>query len=122
MPRQFGKVDASARWPSCPQCRRRHESGSECPPIGQWVGQGGTSAPMGVVWLKRPMPDGQWPPDQRAPRDDSFSWWVRSHCGHEGGARQWAFYDEAVADQYEQIFRDDPCHYTHCKIKNYRRR
>lgn len=60
------------------------------------------------------MPDGQWPPDQRADRDDSFSWWVRSHCGHTGGARQWAFYAESDADQYEQIFRAEPCHYTRC--------
>ncbi len=64
------------------------------------------------------MPNGQWPPDQRLPRDDSFTWWVRSHCGHEGGAKQWAFYEERYADIYEQMFREDPCQWTQCKIKN----
>ena len=36
MPRQFGKVDASARW-LCTECHRRHEPGSPCPPIGVWL-------------------------------------------------------------------------------------
>jgi hypothetical protein len=71
------------------------------------------------------MPDGQWPPDQRLPRDDTFSWWVRSHCGHDGGARQWAFRDEAAADMYAALFRGDPCFYTRCvdriMIENNRR-
>lgn len=79
-----------------------------------WLGKGTPSSAAGVVWLKRPMPDGQWPPQQRRPRDDSFSWWVRSACGHEGGTRQWAFYQERDADLYEHIFRADPCHYTRC--------
>jgi hypothetical protein len=71
------------------------------------------------------MPNGQWPPDQRLPRDDSFSWWVRSHCGHQGGAKQWAFYREADADIYEHVFRENPCRYTRCPerimIENNRR-
>lgn len=82
--------------------------------VGIWLVRGDALGQYGVIWLKRPMPDGQWPIDQRLPRDDSFSWWVRSHCGHEGGAKQWAFYAEADADQYEQIFRADPCRYTRC--------
>lgn len=122
MPRQFGKTDASARWPSCPKCRRKHEPGSDCPPIGVWAAKGTKATPGEAVWLKRPMPDGQWPPDIRLPRDDSFAWLVRSHCGHQGGAKLWAFYREADADQYEQIFLHDPCHYTRCKIKNNQRR
>ena len=81
---------------------------------GTWLFKGTSSAQPGVVWLVRPMPDGQWPVDQRAPRDDSFSWWVRSHCGHEGGAKQWAFYDKHYADVYEQVFREDPCRATRC--------
>lgn len=80
-------------------------------PHGVWLGRG-TPARPGVVWLKRPMPDSQWPPDQRLPRDDTFSWWVRSSCGH--GVKQWAFYREADADQYEGIFRANPCHFTRC--------
>lgn len=79
-----------------------------------WLVTGRPRDQSGVVWMKRPMPDGGWPADQRAPRDDSFSWWVRSHCGHQGGARQWAFYVEADADTYGQIFRADPCRYTRC--------
>jgi hypothetical protein len=79
-----------------------------------WLVRKLPSKQPGVVWLLRPMPDGQWPADQRRPRDDSYSWWVRSHCGHEGGAKQWAFYQRADAELYEQIFRADPCHYTRC--------
>jgi hypothetical protein len=79
-----------------------------------WLARGIPSRQPGVIWLKRPMPDGQWPADQRLPRDDSFSWWVRSACGHHGGVKQWAFYREADADQYELIFRDNPCHFTRC--------
>ncbi len=60
------------------------------------------------------MPDGQWPPDQRLPRDDSYAWWVRSHCGHQGGAKQWAFYEQADAGMYERLFRDSPCWWTRC--------
>jgi hypothetical protein len=66
------------------------------------------------------MPNGQWPPDQRAPRDDSFSWLVRSHCGHEGGGKLWAFYDEKYADQYGGIFRENPCFYTRCQDRKRR--
>lgn len=113
MPGKTPRLDASAHWPRCLTCGHKHEPGSDCPPPGSWAGSGLT-APSGVVWLKRPMPDGQWPPDIRAPRDDSFSWWVRSSCGHPGGHRQWAFYREADADQYEGIFLDDPCRYTRC--------
>lgn len=91
-----------------------------------WLAKGTSARQPGVVWLKRPMPDGQWPVDQRAPRDDSFSWWVRSHCGHEGGSRQWAFYEEGDADTYEGIFRESPCLFTRCPqstmIKNQRGR
>lgn len=65
------------------------------------------------------MPDGQWPPDERAPRDDSFSWLVRSHCGHTG--KLWAFYREADAVQYEWIFRANPCHYTQCQDQKRRK-
>jgi hypothetical protein len=83
-------------------------------PKNVWLIRGTPLGDWGIKWLKRPMPDGQWPPDQRLPRDDSFSWWVRSHCGHEGGAKQWAFYREADADMYEGIFRADPCRYTRC--------
>jgi len=77
-----------------------------------WLARNLPSGKPGVVWLKRPMPDGQWPVNQRKPRDDSFSWWVRSHCGHE--ARQWAFYREADADLYGGLFRQNPCWYTRC--------
>lgn len=84
---------------------------------GTWLARNVPSTDSRVVWIKRPMPDGQWPPDQRADRDDSFSWWVRSNCGHAGGGRQWAFYAEADADQYEVVFRDDPCHYTRCPTR-----
>lgn len=106
MPRQFGKIDESTKW-SCDKCQNRHAPGSACPPT--FRGR------PGMIWLKRPMPDGQWPVEQSRPRDDSFSWWVRSHCGHQGGARQWAFYEERYADLYERIFRDDPCRYTRCQ-------
>lgn len=79
-----------------------------------WLAKGTPATQAGVLWIKRPMPDGQWPVNQRLPRDDSFSWWVRSHCGHDGGAKQWAFYQEADADMYELIFRANPCRYTRC--------
>lgn len=114
MPRQFGKIDASARWPACPECRRKHERGGPCAPGGVWLSNGTAARSSAAVWLVRPMPDGQWPPNQRVPRDDSFSWLVRSHCGHPGGAKLWAFYRKADADQYESIFMADPCHYTRC--------
>lgn len=108
------------------ESRKRHERNQERqhPPLpterrvaaqtNTWLGKGTSSAQPGVVWLKRPMPDGQWPADQRLPRDDSFNWWVRSTCGHEGGLRQWAFYSKQYADLYEWIFRADPCRYTRC--------
>lgn len=79
-----------------------------------WLARNLPAKQPGVVWLVRPMPDGQWPTDQRLPRDDSFSWWVRSACGHQGGVKQWAFYRQADAVAYEWIFRADPCHYTRC--------
>lgn len=123
MPRQFGKVDASSTW-ACPRCPRKHEPGTGCPVGGVWLGSRAPTTDSGVVWLKRPMPDGQWPVDQSLPRDDSFSWWVRAHCGHQGGARQWAFFEEAYADMYEGIFRADPCRYSRCPdsmIKNEKR-
>jgi hypothetical protein len=116
VPRQFGRRDESVKW-SCDKCRQRHKPGAPCPPTGVWAGRGTPSTQPGVVWLVRPMPDGQWPVDQRLPRDDSFSWWVRSHCGHEGGAKQWAFYSKHYADQYEWVFRDDPCRYTRCPTR-----
>lgn len=100
-------------WEACGKCRRKHAPGSQCLPSLTWAARG-TAVQFGVVWLLRPMPDGQWPPDQSAPRDDSFHWWVRSHCGHEGGSRQWAFYERRYADMYEQVFRADPCRYTRC--------
>lgn len=88
-------------------------------PSGVWLGKGTPSAPRGVTWLVRPMPDGQWPPEHHAPRDDSFSWWVRSSCGHQGGAKQWAFYAEGYARLYEDIFKLDPCRWSACSmIKN----
>jgi hypothetical protein len=130
MPRQFGKRDISTTWPACLKCPHRHEPGSRCPPADVWLIR---NAPAGrrtdVIWLKRPMPDGQWPPhylgQPEVDRDDSFSWWVRSHCGHQGGSRQWAFYEEADADVYEHVFRSDPCHFTRCPerrmIENKRR-
>lgn len=125
MPRKFGKVDSSASWARCGQCGHKHEPGAQCPPAGVWAGSGLAGQP-GVVWTVRPMPEGQWPADPRAPRDDSFSWWVHSACGHPGGNRQWAFYWEDDARQYETIFRDDPCRYTRCArrtmIENNRRR
>lgn len=126
MPRQFGKVDrdsVSDAW-SCDKCRYSHSSGVACPAPGVWLATGLPTKPSNVVWLKRPMPDGQWPVDQSLPRDDSFSWWVRSYCGHQGGARQWAFYEERYANTYEHVFRANPCRYTNCahsKIENNRR-
>jgi hypothetical protein len=125
VPRQFGKVDASARWPTCPNCQHKHQPDAACPKIGVWLVRGSAAGVLGVLWLKRPMPDGQWPVDQRLPRDDSFSWWVRAHCGHPGGARQFAFYEEGYADMYEWIFRENPCSWTRCPqymIKNERGR
>lgn len=89
---------------------------------GIWLIRGIPLGRSDVVWLKRPMPDGQWPPDRNRPRDDSFSWWVRSSCGHEGGVKQWAFYAEADADTYEHIFRADPCYYTRCQDQKRGRR
>lgn len=80
----------------------------------RWIIRDAPVGRPGVVWLKRPMPDGQWPADQRLPRDDSFSWWVRSHCGHQGGVRQWAFYEERYADMYEHVFRENPCRWSRC--------
>jgi hypothetical protein len=124
MPRQFGKQDISTGWPTCPNCPHRHQPDVRCPVTGVWLVRGTATGRPGVVWIKKPMPDGQWPPGLRAPRDDSFSWWVRSHCGHQGGAKQWAFYDESYADMYEHLFRDDPCWWTECpdfKIKKDRR-
>lgn len=79
-----------------------------------WLAKGTSSEKPGVLWLKRPMPNGQWPPDPRAPRDDSYSWWVRCACGHPGGVKQWAFTEERYADEYEQVFRADPCGWTRC--------
>lgn len=87
-------------------------------PVGRWFARDTPVAATGVVWLIRPMPDGQWPPEQNAPRDDSFSWWVRSSCGHPGGLKHWAFYHRRDAEAYEQVFREDPCRWTRCKIKN----
>lgn len=114
MPRQFGKADLSLRWPACPDCLTMHEPDARCVKPGVWLVRGVPSVQPGLVWLKRPMPEGQWPPDPRLPRDDSFSWWVRSHCGHPGGAKQWAFFEQRYADDYEQVFRSDPCRWTRC--------
>lgn len=89
-----------------------------------WLIRDVPSQQVDVVWLKRRMPADQWPPDPKLPRDNTFGWWVRSNCGHEGGAKQWAFYREADANTYEQIFRANPCHYTRCPhsmIENDRR-
>jgi hypothetical protein len=111
MPRQFGKRDESVGWARCEKCGHRHKPDADCPAI----------PATGVTYLIRPMPDGQWPLDDRAPRDDSFGWLVRSHCGHPSGAKLWAFYREADAKQYEQIFRANPCFFTRCprfKIQN----
>jgi hypothetical protein len=119
VPRQFGHRDESLHW-SCDKCRHRHRPGTACPPTGIWLDSRRPAAPSGVIWLKRPMPDGQWPPEQWRPRDDTPAWWIRSHCGHEGGARQWAFYEERYADMYEQVFRADPCHWTQCQDRKRR--
>ena len=83
-------------------------------PRGLWLSSGRPASAAGVVWLVRPMPDGQWPPEHDLPRDDSFSWWVRSACGHPRGFRQWAFYQEKDARVYESVFRDDPCRFSRC--------
>ena len=77
-------------------------------PVGEWLARGGPAAPTSVVWLIRPMPDGQWPTDMMAPRDDSFNWLVRSHCGHEGGLKLWAFYERRYAEMYEGVCTDVP--------------
>lgn len=114
MPRQFGKTDVSATW-TCGQCPHKHMPGSPCPPTDTWLVRRAPARALGTVWIKRRMPDGQWPPDRRAPRDDSFAWWVRAHCGHDRGARQFAFYHEKDADEYGHLFRADPCHYTRCR-------
>jgi len=83
-------------------------------PSGQWLAKGTPTGAAGVVWLIRPMPDGQWPVDQRLPRDDSWAWWVRSACGHPGGVRQWAFLHQADALMYGEIFRENPCRWARC--------
>lgn len=110
MPSKAPKPDESVHWPVCQQCNHKHHPDAACPQKRDW----------GVAWLIRPMPDGQWPPDERAPRDDSFSWLVRSHCGHAG--KLWAFYERGDAEQYEGIFRAAPCHYTRCQDQKRRRR
>ena len=111
------------------QSRKRHErnqalqnpalpSESRAPAVAAprhvWLLKGLAAGEPGVQWRITPMPDGQWPPNQRLPRDDSWSWWVRSSCGHQGGRKEWAFYEERWAREYEWIFRDDPCRYTRC--------
>ena len=110
MPSRSSKPDESVHWPVCSKCGHKHRPDADCP----------QRRDFGVVWLIRPMPDGQWPPDECAPRDDSFSWLVRSHCGHIG--KLWAFYEKADAQQYEGIFRAAPCHYTRCQDRKRRRR
>lgn len=120
MPRQFGKVDISSTW-SCAKCPHKHEPGSRCPPPNHWLVSNRPTGRIDVVWLARLMPNGQWPVDPRLPRDDSFSYWVRSHCGHRGGARQWAFHEGADVELYGGLFRSNPCWYTRCPefmIKN----
>jgi len=102
MPSRTPRPDESVHWPVCPDCKHKHQPGSDCPQARSW----------GVIWLKRPMPPDQWPPDERAPRDNTFRWWIRSHCGH--AAKQWAFYTEQDADLYEVIFKDNPCFWTRC--------
>lgn len=114
MPRQFGKIDGSASWPACPKCRRKHEAGSSCPTIGVWEHRRTPVSKAGVVWLKRPMPPDQWPPDDRAPRDPSFKWLVRSACGHPGGTKLWAFYAEADADAVGSVFATAACQLNRC--------
>lgn len=108
MPRQFGKGDASLGW-GCDRCEHRHAPGSSCPPSGVWLhSRRSVKGSNGLVWLKRPMPDDQWP-------TDGFRWWVRAHCGHPGtNTKQFAFYEEADADIYEEIFRANPCYWTGC--------
>lgn len=112
MPSRTPRLDGSARWPRCLECGRKHEPGSDCPTVGVWTVRGDHARQPGVVWLKRPMPPDQWPSEQRAPRDNTFRWWIRSSCGH--AARQWAFYEERYADEYELVFRENPCHWTRC--------
>lgn len=113
MPRQFGKRDISLTW-SCDKCRARHEPGSACPVTRVFKDPAAAPGSPDVLWWVHPMPAGHWPIDPGLARDESFSWWVRSHCGHEGGARQWAFYDRRYALLYERVFRADPCRYTRC--------
>lgn len=112
MPNLNRKRDVSVAWPRCPHCPHRHEPGSACPPMRQT--RPAVAYEGDAVWLVAPMPAGHWPVDKNLPRDDTFSWWVRSHCGHEGGARQWAFYDRRYAVMYRDVFRADPCRYTRC--------
>lgn len=88
--------------------------GRALPVTRTWLIKGTPSSQPDVIWLKRPMPRDHWPLDPSLPRDNSFAWWVRSTCGHEGGARQWAFYREADAAQYQSIFRTNPCHFSRC--------
>jgi hypothetical protein len=101
--------------------RRRRETPPPAPlpsqrpgaaPRGIWLVRGDAVRQPGVIWIKRPMPPDQWPVNIREPRDNSFRWWIRAHCGHR--AMQFAFYKEADADGYEYIFRDDPCWWTRC--------
>jgi len=82
-------------------------------PTNTWLGRGDHVRQPGVVYLVRPMPEDQWPPEQHLPRDNEFSWWVRAHCGHK--ARQFAFYEKRYADEYESVFRDAPCWWTRCR-------
>lgn len=110
MPSRTPRPDESVNWPVCTKCGHKHHPDAACPQKRSW----------GVAWLIRPMPDGQWPPDERAPRDDSFSWLVRSHCGHQG--KLWAFYKREDAEQYEGIFRGNPCHFTQCQDQKRRSR
>jgi len=110
--------------------RRRNEpppppkpEGAGAPASGVWLVRGGPAGPAGVVWLVRPMPADQWPPNWDEPRNDTFRWLVRSHCGHPGGSQLWAFVHECDARAYETVFRDNPCYHTRCqkyltKIKN----
>jgi len=113
MPQLNRKRDVSVTWARCQKCPHRHEPGSPCPPFRPTVGAPASDG-GDAIWLIAPMPAGHWPVDKTLPRDDSFSWWVRSHCGHEGGARQWAFYDRRYAVMYRAVFLADPCRYTLC--------
>jgi len=110
MPSRTPKPDESVHWPVCAKCGHKHRSDVACPRAYSW----------GVLWTVGPMIEGQWPPDEYSPRDDSFSWLVRSHCGHKG--KLWAFYQRADAEQYERIFRGNPCYFTRCQDRKRRRR